>query len=138
MSVGVNPERIQFQTAWLHFTLLDYLFTFKAEDYSYSLFSLPLLKAELNAKLHCIQIFMSNLIKIKVKCAIGKAILHKRIHVLVLICMICCLFSNCSKSSTTRLRSLYITFYLCCECSTFLCACTPHNAMRRSIEICLL
>ena len=34
LSVGVNPDQIHFQTAWLHFTLLDYLFTFKAEDYS--------------------------------------------------------------------------------------------------------
>ena len=33
--------------------------------------------------------------------------------------MICCLFSNCSKSSTIWLRSLYITFSLLCECSTF-------------------
>ena len=38
-----------------------------------------------------------------------------------LFCMICCKFSNCIKSSTTRLRSLYITFYLCCKCATFFC-----------------
>ena len=32
----------------------------------------------------------------------------------------------------------YITFYLCCKCATFLCACSPRNAIRRSIETCLL
>ena len=57
----------------------------------------------------------------KVKCAIGKAILHKLplyneymclCWVYTLFCMICCLFSNCSKSSTTLLRSLY-NFLMC-------------------------
>ena len=41
-------------------------------------------------------------------------------------------------SSDKRLWSLYRTFYLCCERATFLCARTPHNAMRRTIESCLL
>ena len=31
-----------------------------------------------------------------------------------------CLFSKCNKNSTTWLRFLYITFYLCCKCATFL------------------
>ena len=43
-----------------------------------------------------------------------------------------------ASTASTRLRSLYITFYLCCKCATFLCARTPPNAMKRSIEICLL
>ena len=51
--------------------------------------------------------------------------------------MIFCLFFNWSKNSTTELRSLY-NVYLCCKCATFLYARTPCNAMRRSIEICLL
>ena len=59
-----------------------------------------------------------------IKRAIGKATLHKlpiyneymRLGwVSTLFCMICCLFSNCSKSSTIWLRSLYITFSLLCE-----------------------
>ena len=49
-------------------------------------------------------------------------------------CIICCLFSNCSKSSSTRLQSLYIRFSLRCDCSTFSCARTPRNAMKRRIE----
>ena len=62
-----------------------------------------------------------------------------RIHVHVFsLHIICCLFSNCSKSSNTRLQSLNITFYLCCKCATFLCARTPRNVMRHSIEICLI
>ena len=48
----------------------------------------------------------------------------ERIHVLVLSLQIV-VFSNCSKSCTTRLWSLYITFSLRCECSTFSCARTP-------------
>ena len=48
-----------------------------------------------------------------------------------------CLFSKCNKNSTTWLRFLYITFYLCCKCATFLCARTPCNVMKRNIEICL-
>ena len=51
--------------------------------------------------------------------------------------MICGKFYNCSKSSTLRLRSLYITFYLRCKCSMFVCARTPRNEMKRSNEICL-
>ena len=47
-------------------------------------------------------------------------------------------FKLYSKSSTTRLRSLYIMFYLRCEYSTFSCARTLCYAMKRSIEICLL
>ena len=86
-------------------------------------------------------------IMVQVKRAIGKAILHKLpiyneymclCWVSTLFCMICCLFINCSKSSTTRLRSLYISFYLCCKSATFLCGRTSRNAMKRSIEICLL
>ena len=42
--------------------------------------------------------------------------------------MIFCLFSKCGKSSNKRLRSLYVTFYLRCKCSTFLGARTPRNA----------
>ena len=62
-----------------------------------------------------------------------------RIHVLVFsLHIIGHLFSNCSKSSNTRLQSLNITFYPCCKCATFLCARTPRNAMRHSIEICLI
>ena len=61
-------------------------------------------------------------------------VLHETLFV-----MICCLLSNCSKSSTTRLRSLYIytciTFYLRCKYASFLCTRTPRNAMRHSIEI---
>ena len=55
-----------------------------------------------------------------------KAILHKLpiyneymclCGVSTLFGMICCLFFNCSKSSTTHHRSLYtcITFYICCK-----------------------
>ena len=38
-------------------------------------------------------------------------------------------FSNCSKSSTTQLRSLYIMFYLCFYCATILSARTPCNSI---------
>ena len=85
-------------------------------------------------------------VMMQVKRAIGKAMLHKLsiyneymclCWVSTLFCMICCLFSNCSKNSTTRLRWLhgYIKFYLCSKCTTFLCARTPRNAKRRSIDI---
>ena len=86
-------------------------------------------------------------VMLQIKRAIGKAILYKLpiykeymclCWVSTLFCMMCCLFSNCSKSSTTRLRSLYIAFYLCCKCATFICGHTPLNVMKRSIEICLL
>lgn len=40
--------------------------------------------------------------------------------VFILLGMISCLFSNCNKNSITRLRSLYIAFYLRCKCVTFL------------------
>ena len=49
-----------------------------------------------------------------------------------------CLFSNCSNSSSTRLLSLYITFYRCCKCATFLFVRTLRNAMKHGIKICLL
>ena len=39
--------------------------------------------------------------------------------------------SICSKSSTIRPRYLYITFYLCCKCATFLSARIPSNATER-------
>ena len=79
----------------------------------------------------------------QVKRAIGKGTLHKLpiyneymclFWVSTLFCMICCLFSNCIKSSTTRLGSLYITFYLR-EYSTFSCARTPCYAMKCSIKM---
>ena len=47
-----------------------------------------------------------------------------------LFCMISCLLK--------LYYILYITFYLCFKCVTFLCAGTPRNAMKRSIKICLL
>ena len=80
-------------------------------------------------------------VTMQVKHVIGKVMLHKLsiyneymclCWVSTLFCMMCCLFSNCSKSCTTRLRSLYITFSLCCECSTFSCVNTPCNAKNRS------
>ena len=37
-------------------------------------------------------------------------------------------FSNCSKSSNTWLRSLYIAFYLSCKCARYLCAFTHRKA----------
>ena len=55
-----------------------------------------------------------------------------------LFCMICYLFSNFRKKFTSSLRSLYKTFYLYCKCAMFLCARTPRNAMKRSIETCIL
>ena len=70
--------------------------------------------------LHRIQISTNTCeVPMQVKRAKGKATLHKLpiyneymclCWVSTLFCMICCLFSNCSKSSTTWLRSLYITF----------------------------
>ena len=60
---------------------------------------------------------------------------HPSMYIFV---MICCLFSNCGKNSTTRLQSLYVTFYLRCKCASFLCARTPRNALGCSIEIWLL
>ena len=70
--------------------------------------------------LHRIQISTNTcVVTMQVKRAIGKATLHKLpiyneymrlCWVSTLFWMICCLFSNCSKSSTIRLRSLYITF----------------------------
>ena len=48
------------------------------------------------------------------------------------------LFSKCNKNSITWFRSGYIMLYLRCKCATFLCARTPRNAIRRSIEFCLL
>ena len=73
--------------------------------------------------LHCIQSSTNTCeVTMQVKRAIGKAILHKLsiyneymclCWVSILFCVICCLFSNCSRSSTTRLRSLFIT--LRCE-----------------------
>ena len=88
-------------------------------------------------QLHCIQI-STNICEVtmQVKRAIGKATLHKLpifneymclCLVNPLFCMICCLFSNCSKSSNKRLRSLYVTFSLCFKYSTFSCARTPRN-----------
>ena len=66
--------------------------------------------------LHRIQISTNTCeVRTQVKWAIGKATLHKLpiyneymclCWVSTLFCMVCCLFSNCSKSSTTRLRSL--------------------------------
>ena len=98
--------------------------------------------------LHCIQIFTNTcVVTMQVKRAIERVILHKLTiyneyiclcWVSILFGMICCFFSNCGKSSTSRFRSLYITFYLCCKCATFLFARTPRNAMKRSIEICLI
>ena len=99
---------------------------------------------------HSNQIFTNTcVVTMPVKCAIGKATLHKQvettnikwIHVLVLSLHIILhnFFSFLNvKSSPKWLSSLYITIYLCCKCSTFLCARTPHNAMKCSIEICLL
>ena len=58
-------------------------------------------------------------VTMQVKSAIGNASLHKLslyneyiclCWVSTLFCVICCLFPNCSKICTTRLRSLYITF----------------------------
>ena len=81
------------------------------------------------------------------KCDIGKTILHNstinilRTRVLVLSLHIIghdLLFSNCNKNSITRLRSLYITFYLRCKCVTLLDARTHRNAKKRFIKICLL
>ena len=70
--------------------------------------------------LHRIQISTNTCeVTMQVKRAIGKATLHKLpiyneyirlCWVSTLFCMICCLFSNCSKSSTIWPRSLYITF----------------------------
>ena len=84
-------------------------------------------------------------VTLQVKRAIERAILcNLLIHteymclclVSTLFCMICCLFSNwiCSKSSTTQFRSIYIMFYLCCKCATFLCARTP-IAMQWSVAL---
>ena len=67
----------------------------------------------------------------QVKCDIGKTILHNltiNIYnehvclcwVFILLGMISCLFSNCNKNSITRLRSLYIMFYLRCKFVTVL------------------
>ena len=94
--------------------------------------------------LHYIQIFTNTYeVMMQVKHAIGKAILYKLpIYYEDVLCWISpwfgmiCLFSKCNKSSTTRLRSLNITFHLCCKCATFLCARTPCNGMKRSINIC--
>ena len=93
--------------------------------------------------LHRIQISTNTCeVTMQVKRAIRKATLHKLpiykeymrlCQVSTLFCMICCLFSKCSKSSSIRLRSLYITFSLCCEYSTFSCARTPCNAMKRDL-----
>ena len=46
------------------------------------MFSLPLLKAEVNAGLHCIQIQRVTEVTMQVKRAIGKAILHKLPNIL--------------------------------------------------------
>ena len=77
----------------------------------------------------CIQIFKNTWeVTMQVKLAIGKAILYKLPNyeyiclcwVSTLFGMICCLTSNCSKSSTTWLRCIYITFYLCAVVCHFL------------------
>ena len=83
--------------------------------------------------LRYIQIFTNTYeVTMQVKRGIGKVILHKPpIHnnneymwlcwVSTLFGMIC-LFSKCNKSSATRFRSIYITFYLYCKYGTvFLC-----------------
>ena len=100
--------------------------------------------------LQCNQIFTNTSeVTMQVIRAMWKAILHKLplyneymcscwVSTLHVFGMICCLFSNCNENSATRLRSPYITFYPCCKCAMFLCAHTPRNAMRHSIEICLL
>ena len=73
-------------------------------------------QAELNAMLHGIKIFTNTCeVTMHVKRVIGKTTLHKppmyelRIHGLCwvsnLFGMICCLFSNCTRNSTARLRS---------------------------------
>ena len=81
------------------------------------------------------------------KRAIGKATLHKLpiyneymclCSVSTLFCRISYLFSNCSKSSTTRFLSLSIKFPLCCEHLQVLMCPSSCNAMKRSIDICLL
>ena len=100
---------------------------FKAEDYLY-MFSAPIKdRAQCYALSH--SDFHEHLWSLmQVKRAIDGR-LHYTNHQYItnkcacvaLFCMICCLFSNRSKSSSTRLRSLYNVF-LRCECSTFSCA----------------
>ena len=95
--------------------------------------------------LHCIQLFTNTCeVRKQVKRAVGKAILHKLpiyneymclCWVSTLFCMICWVFFPIVvKLYYTASTHMYITF----QCATFLCARTPCNAMRRSIEICLL
>ena len=52
--------------------------------------------------------------------------------------ILCCLFSNCKIKTLLQNSYPYITFYMCCKSATFLCARTPRNEMKRSIEISLL
>ena len=112
-------------------------------------FVCPYKKAELSSMFHYIQIFTNTCeVTVQIKRAIGKAILHKLpiYYEYNVMCFrwaptifgMICLFSNRNKSSTTRLRSFYITFYLWFKCATFLCALTPRNALRRSTELCFL
>ena len=63
-----------------------------------------------------------------------ESLLHCRIHVPVLsLVIICCLFSKCNENPNTWLRSLYNVLL-----ALLSCACTHRNAMKHSIEICLL
>ena len=90
----------------------------------------------------CIQLFMNTCkVTMQVKRVIGKPILNKLpIYHEFCLCWVStlyynnCKFFNCIKRSHTRLRSLYLTFYLCCKCATVLCA----HTQRRSIKMCLL
>ena len=65
---------------------------------------------------------MLQCIRIRVKRAIGKAILHKL--------PICACVESPHYFTCTRLRSLYITYYPCFKCAAFLCARTPRNAAK--------
>ena len=98
--------------------------------------------------LDCIQIFTNTCkVTMQVKCAIGTAISHKlpiyneymcSCWVSTLFRILCCLFSNCKIKTLLHNSYPYITFYMCCKSATFLCARTPRNEMKRSIEISLL
>ena len=98
--------------------------------------------------LHCIKIFTNACeVMMQVKRVIGKAILHKLpiyneymclCWVSTLSRMICCLFSNCNKSFTTRLRSLHIRFNCVVNVPRSYVPVLPAKQWGIAFEICLL
>ena len=95
--------------------------------------------------LHCIQIFTNTCeVTMQVKRAVGKAILQNYQYITnTCACVEPLHYFAWFGFFSPIVVKLYYTasthmYILRCKCAVFLCARTPCNAMRRSIEICLL